>query len=89
MPAVAEALLPGFDSSLWLAFAAPAGTPAPIIDRLNREIVEILKDPEMHAAFAKNGVEVESSSVEQLATKMRLDIAKYQGIVAKVGIQLE
>ena len=89
IPTVAEALLPGFDSSLWLAFAAPAGTPAPIIDRLNREIGEILKEPEMRAAMAKNGVDAESSSVEQLGARMRADIAKYQGIVAKFGIQLE
>jgi tripartite-type tricarboxylate transporter receptor subunit TctC len=57
VPTVAEALLPSFDLSLWLAFAAPAGTPAPIIKRLNEEIVEIQKDPAMHAAFAKNGVD--------------------------------
>jgi tripartite-type tricarboxylate transporter receptor subunit TctC len=89
VPTVAEALLPGFDSALWLAFAAPAGTPAPIIDRLNREIGEILKESEMRAAMAKNGVDAESSSVEQLGARMRADISKYQGIVAKLGIQLE
>jgi tripartite-type tricarboxylate transporter receptor subunit TctC len=89
VPTVAEALLPGFDSSLWLAVAAPAGTPAQIIDHLNREIGEILKEPEMRAAMAKNGVDAESSSVERLGARMRADIAKYQGIVAKFGIQLE
>jgi tripartite-type tricarboxylate transporter receptor subunit TctC len=89
VPSVAETVMPGFDSSLWFAFAAPAGTPAPIIDRLNREIREIMNHPDMQAAFARNGVDAESSSVEQLSAKMRSDIAKYQAIVAKMGIQLE
>jgi tripartite-type tricarboxylate transporter receptor subunit TctC len=89
VPTVAEALLPGFDSSLWLGFAAPIGTPQPIIHRLNREIAEILSDPSMRAAFAQNGVAAEFGPPEQLGARIRGDIAKYRDVVAKAGIQLE
>jgi tripartite-type tricarboxylate transporter receptor subunit TctC len=89
VPTVAESLLPGFDSSLWLGFAAPTGTPEPIIRRLNREIGEILRDPSMQAAFAQNGVDAEFDSPEQLGALIRRDIAKYQAVVAKAGIQLD
>ena len=89
VPTVAEALLPGFDSSLWLGFAAPMGTPQPIIHRLNREIDEILSDPSMRAAFAQNGVAAEFGPPEQLGARIRGDIAKYRDVVAKAGIQLE
>jgi tripartite-type tricarboxylate transporter receptor subunit TctC len=89
VPTVAEALLPGFDSSLWLGFAAPMGTPQPIIHRLNREIGEILSDPSMRAAFAQNGVAAEFGPPEQLGARIRGDIAKYRDVVAKAGIQLE
>jgi tripartite-type tricarboxylate transporter receptor subunit TctC len=89
VPTVAEALLPGFDSSLWLGFAAPIGTPQPIIHRLNREIGEILSDPSMRAAFAQNGVAAEFGPPEQLGARIRDGIAKYRDVVAKAGIQLE
>jgi tripartite-type tricarboxylate transporter receptor subunit TctC len=89
VPTVAETLLPGFDSSLWLGFAAPMGTPQPIIHRLNREIGEILSDPSMRAAFAQHGVDAEFGPPEQLGPRIRGDIAKYQAVVAKAGIQLE
>jgi tripartite-type tricarboxylate transporter receptor subunit TctC len=89
VPTVAETVLPGFDSSLWLAIAAPAGTPQPIIQRLNREIVDILRDPAMQAAFARNGVDAESDSPEHLGALIRDDIAKYKAVVAKAGISIE
>jgi tripartite-type tricarboxylate transporter receptor subunit TctC len=89
VPTVAESLLPGFDASLWLGLAAPAGTPAPIIQRLNRETAEILSDPAMQATFAQHGVEAEFDTPEQLGARIRGDIAKYQAVVAKAGIQLE
>jgi tripartite-type tricarboxylate transporter receptor subunit TctC len=89
VPTVAEALLPGFDASLWLGLAAPAGTPEPIIQRLNRETVAILSDEAMQAAFAQHGVEAEFGPPEQLGARIRGDIAKYQAVVAKAGIQPE
>ena len=88
-PTVAEALLPGFDESLWLAWGAPAGTPEPIIRRLNREIVEIVKDKAIRDEFARHGVDAVSSTPEELAARIARDIAAYRDIVAKTGISLK
>jgi tripartite-type tricarboxylate transporter receptor subunit TctC len=87
-PTVAEALLPGFDASLWLAWGAPTGTPEPIIRRLNKEIVEIIKEKEIRDAFAHHGVDAVSSSPEELAARIKAEIAAYRDIVAKTGISL-
>jgi len=87
-PTVAEALLPGFDASLWLAWGAPAGTPDPIIRRLNKEIVEIIKEKDIQDAFAHHGVDAVSSSPEELAARIKKEIAAYRDIVAKTGISL-
>jgi tripartite-type tricarboxylate transporter receptor subunit TctC len=89
VPTVAEALLPGFGSSLWLAFAAPAGTPERIIRRLNEEMVTALKDPAMQNALADRGVDAEFGPPEQLAARIREDIEKFQTVVAQTGMRPE
>lgn len=89
VPTVAEALLPGFDASLWLAFAAPAGTPAAIIRRLNEEMVAALKEPALQKAFADRGVDAEFGPPEQLAARIREDIEKFRGVVAQTGTRPE
>jgi tripartite-type tricarboxylate transporter receptor subunit TctC len=86
IPTVAEALLPGFDASLWLAWGAPAGTPASIVRRLNKEIVEIVREKEIRDAFAHHGVDVVSSSPEELGARIRAETVAYRGIAAKTGI---
>jgi tripartite-type tricarboxylate transporter receptor subunit TctC len=89
VPTVAEVLLPGFGSSLWLALAAPAGTPERIIRRLNEEMAAILKDPAMQKAFADRGVDPEFGPPEQLAERIREDIEKFRGVVAQTGARPE
>lgn len=85
-PTIAETMLPGFDASLWLAWGAPAGTPVPIIRRLNKEIVAILKEKEIQDAFAHHGVDVVSSTPEELGARIVNEVATYRDIVAKTGI---
>jgi len=74
---------------LWQAIVAPAGTPAAIVARLNRAIAAGLRDPEVQAAFAKNGVEPEPSSPEALAARIRDDLAKWREVIASVGIRAQ
>ena len=87
IPTIAEAALPGYEAVLWQAFAAPAGTPEPIIARLNRELVEILAEPATITALAQQGVEAESSSPEALTARVAADIEKWRNVVAKAGIK--
>jgi tripartite-type tricarboxylate transporter receptor subunit TctC len=89
VPTVAEALLPGFGSSLWLAFAAPAGTPERIIRRLNEEMARALKEPAMQKAFADRGVDPEFGPPNQLAERIREDIEKFRAVVAQTGMRPE
>jgi tripartite-type tricarboxylate transporter receptor subunit TctC len=74
---------------LWLAFAAPAGTPERIIGRLNAEMVTALKDPAMQKALADRGVDPEFGPPEQLAARIREDIEKFRAVVAQTGMRPE
>jgi tripartite-type tricarboxylate transporter receptor subunit TctC len=89
VPTIAESGLPGYECSLWQAIVAPAGTPAPIIARLNGAIAEVLRDPELTAAFAKNGVQPEPSSPEALAVRIRDDLAKWREVITDAGIRAQ
>jgi tripartite-type tricarboxylate transporter receptor subunit TctC len=72
----------------WYAVFAPAGTPRPIIDRLNTEINRILKDPEIaKSRLAPAGVEPSGSTPEHLRQVMLVDLEKYRKIVKDAGIQ--
>ena len=55
VPTVSEAGVPGYDAVIWLGIMVPAGTPKPIVDRLNAEIQKVLAQPEVKADFAKQG----------------------------------
>jgi tripartite-type tricarboxylate transporter receptor subunit TctC len=89
VPTVAESGYPGFDASLWLAIMAPANTPAAIIERLNMEIVAVIKAPESAAALAKAGAEPLSSTPAELAAMIRDGIPKYVKVVQTAGIKPE
>jgi tripartite-type tricarboxylate transporter receptor subunit TctC len=87
VPTIAESDLPGYECSLWQAIVAPAATPSAIIARLNHAIAGVLRDPEVKAAFAKNGVEPEPSSPEALAARIRDDLAKWREVITSAGIR--
>ena len=87
VPTIAESGLPGYEAVLWQALAAPAGTPTPVIAKLNREMTAILAEPATIAALDKQGVEAEPGTPEALAARIRADIDKWRGVVAKAGIK--
>lgn len=89
VPTVAESGFPGFDASLWLAIMAPGGTPAPVIDRLNKEIGTVLASPDTATALAKAGAAPESSTPAQLAAMIRDERPKYAKIVKDANITPE
>jgi tripartite-type tricarboxylate transporter receptor subunit TctC len=86
---VAELGYPGFEVALWLGVLAPAGTPKPIIDRLNRELVAIVATPDFKAAMDKNGADATSNTPEQFANLIQSEVGKYGNIVKKLGIKLD
>jgi tripartite-type tricarboxylate transporter receptor subunit TctC len=87
VPTMAESDLPGYECTLWQAMVAPAATPPAIIARLNREVTAVLNDPEVRAAFAKNGVEPERGSPEALGARIRDDAKKWRDVIISAGIR--
>ncbi|KAF1050058.1 Bug family tripartite tricarboxylate transporter substrate binding protein [Xylophilus sp.] len=81
IPTVAEAGYPGFEALNWYAFVAPGKTPAPLLDRWNREIVKVLNDPEVKAALDKHGLTPQPTTREGLADFMRKESDKWGKVV--------
>ena len=79
----------GYEAVLWQAINAPAGTPAPILARLNTEINALLHEPEDTGALAKVGVDAEPSTPQQLADRIAADIKKWHEVIVSAGIKVQ
>ena len=88
VPAIAETL-PNFEVELVYALVAPAGTPNPIIKRLNAQMGTILNNPEVKTQLASRGFDVQTSSPEQLGAYIKAEVAKWGPIVKKSGATAE
>jgi tripartite-type tricarboxylate transporter receptor subunit TctC len=86
VPTIAEAGLPGYESSLWQGYVVPASTPAAIVARLNREVNAALAEPGVRTALTEQGVEPEGGPPEALAMRMRADVAKWHEVIVSAGI---
>jgi tripartite-type tricarboxylate transporter receptor subunit TctC len=86
VPTLAEVGIPGYETYNFFGILAPAGTPAPVIARLNAELVAIMKDPAMRAWMQERGAEAASSTPEEFAAYIRKDLAKWARVVKEVGI---
>ena len=84
---VAEAGVPGFDVTSWNALFAPAGTPQPVIDLLNKSILEALALPETKKLLLDLGIEAKGSTPAELGEKLKSDIVKWTAIIDKAGIE--
>ena len=89
VPTISEAGLPGYESSTWYGLFAPAGTPRPIVDRLNREVVRIVQTPEFAQRLKSLGITPRTSTPEEFAQVIRDDIARWRGIVIESGAKLD
>ena len=89
VPTVAESGVPGYEVGVWFGFAAPAATPAPIIAKLNAEIVAILKTAEVRDKFSAQGVDVIGSTPEQFAAHLREQSARWAKVVREAGVTPE
>lgn len=87
VPTIAESGLPDYESVLWQAIYAPAGTPTAIVSRLNSEVNAILREQDVVAALAKIGVEAEPSTQQQLADRIAADIKKWREVIVGAGIK--
>jgi tripartite-type tricarboxylate transporter receptor subunit TctC len=86
IPVIAD-VVPGFSTAGWFAFVAPAGTPQAVIDRLNREIADIIKSPETRASMIESGLEPKVMTPADFGKMMGADFAKYTKIFADEGVK--
>jgi tripartite-type tricarboxylate transporter receptor subunit TctC len=87
VPTIAESGLPGYESVLWQAIYAPAGTPPAVVSRLNKEVNALLHEDGVIAALAKVGVEAEPSSQDELAARIAAEIKKWREVIVAAGIK--
>ena len=89
VPTAEEAGLPNFDVTTWYGILVPAGTPRPIIMRLNSELGKIMHSPEMKERLAGMGTETMTSTPEEFAAYIRQEIAKWGDVVRKAGLKAD
>jgi len=82
-------VLPGFDMVNWWGLFVPAGTPQPIIGRLNAELVKIMKSPDVIERFATIGVEALSSTPEELNALVKAEIESFGKLIKAANIKAE
>jgi len=89
VPTMAQAGGPPLESSTWVMFLAPAGTPRPIIDRLSQEANKAVNDPEIKAKFMEIGIEPVGGPPEQTARFLADEIAKWSKVITTAGVKAE
>jgi tripartite-type tricarboxylate transporter receptor subunit TctC len=88
LPAVAEAV-PGFEMGVWVGLFAPAGTPRPVVVRLDAATRSALAAPDLRERFAELGLEPFPAGPEQLGSYLANEIERWVGVVRGAGIQLD
>ena len=89
LPTVAESGVPGFDSGVWYAMLLPAGASREIVDRLNREVVAVLKRPDYSKLLFESAIDPVGSTPDQLGAYIKSEIAKYAKVVKDAGIRVD
>ena len=83
VPTVDEAGVPGYEATIWVGLMAPAGTPKPIIDKLNMAVNDVLKQPDVIKLWAQQGATPMSMTPEQFDQYLRGDIEKWASVVKR------
>ena len=89
VPTLAEAGLPGYEVSPWFAVFMPAGTPKPVIARLNAALLDAMKQPDVRARFATIGAEPVGSTPDELAAHLARESSRWSQLIAERGIKLD
>ncbi len=87
VPTVAESGVAGYETASWYGVLAPAGTPQPIVDRLNREIVRIVQLPEVRERLAAEGAEPVGNSPGEFVAYIKRELARWATVIRQARIQ--
>ncbi|WP_261211257.1 MULTISPECIES: Bug family tripartite tricarboxylate transporter substrate binding protein [unclassified Variovorax] len=89
VPTVAESGVPGFESSSWIGILAPAKTPQPIVERLQRELHAVVQSPEVRERLASLGISALGNTPAEFGQQIRADLAKYDQIVKAAKVRVD
>jgi tripartite-type tricarboxylate transporter receptor subunit TctC len=89
LPTIAEAGVPGFETSVWFGLSVPTGTPKDIIARLNTEAVKGTRSPEFAKSMGALGYDITPSTPEQMASLIKTDIDRWAPVVRASGAKLD
>ena len=87
IPTLNESGFPGFDISQWLGIFAPAGTPRPIVDRVQADVAAVLKLPDVVERLARGALVPVGSTPEQFAALLKADLDRWGSLAAAIGLQ--
>ena len=87
LPTVSASGLPGFESVLLICMFAPARTPSPVVNKVNREIARVLSGPDVIARLANAGLEPFPNSPDEFAVILTADLSKWGRLIKEAGIR--
>ncbi|MDM0084595.1 tripartite tricarboxylate transporter substrate binding protein [Variovorax sp. J31P179] len=88
VPTLAEAGLKGYELVMWNALSAPAGTPRPIIDRINKDVVEVVQRKDVKDQLMAFGLETGGTTPEEMDETIRRESAKYAPLIKELGLKM-
>jgi len=89
VPTIAEAGVPGYELSPWIGLMAPAGTPRPVIDRLNAEVNRALKLPEVASTLSAQALDPWGGTPEEFGARLKSDFVQYGKLIAMTGARVD
>ena len=88
IPTIAEAGVPGYEAVQWFGILAPAATPREIVNRIHRELTQVMQDPEIRKRFVTDGADpMYSKTPEEFAALIRAEVAKWAKVVKSANIE--
>lgn len=89
LPSIAESGLPGYEAQIWWGLFAPAGTPRPVIDRLNQEMRSMLQTADIKEKLAREGADAVLTTPDEFTAMLRASIATWRKVVKEGNIKLD
>jgi tripartite-type tricarboxylate transporter receptor subunit TctC len=89
VPTLDESGVPGYDVTVWFGILAPAGVPKDIVQRLNTEMVKIMRSPEITGRFNNAGVDVVASSSDEFSVFLKSEVARWAKVVQDANIKAD
>ena len=89
VPTIAESGYPGYDASIWFGIVVPKGTPQPVVQRLNAELVKILRSDEMKQKFDPQALELTASTPEEMTAFVAKESQKWGKVIRDFNIRID